>query len=221
MSIISNIADTSGTTKREEGEPVWFDADLGYKIKKTALSNGKGYWNSNRCEIYNSENIKLGEYIYLYCSMNKELFMPFEQDGKHYALYSEDYTVVSIMELPSCKKIASDSAGFCPVHFYVPEQAKGKFGFVAGCYWGDDSSWKIRFLDLSQITSGIIKNEDRFGYIQMPNDINSLKDAFNFDFYEDEHQWFSIKHESSFRLDRDYSEYNFSSPDSKQKKEEG
>lgn len=41
-------------------------------------------------------------------------------------------------------------------------------GFVAGCVWGDDSSWKIEYLDLSRADEGIIKREDRFGYIEMP-----------------------------------------------------
>jgi hypothetical protein len=43
------------------------------------------------------------------------------------------------------------------------------FGFVAGCIWGDDSSWKIEFLDLSEIASGVIKRDARFGYIEMPD----------------------------------------------------
>ena len=42
------------------------------------------------------------------------------------------------------------------------------FGFVAGCIWGDDSSWKIEFLDLSEIGNGVIKRDVRFGYIEMP-----------------------------------------------------
>jgi hypothetical protein len=42
-------------------------------------------------------------------------------------------------------------------------------GFIAGCVWGDDSSWKIQYLDLSRADEGIIKREERFGYIQLPN----------------------------------------------------
>lgn len=40
----------------------------------------------------------------------------------------------------------------------------GKFGYVCGCTWGDDHSWKVQFLDLSEISSGKIIREDRFGY---------------------------------------------------------
>lgn len=42
------------------------------------------------------------------------------------------------------------------------------FGFVAGCGWGDDSSWKIEFLDLSKAPEGTIKRDSRFGYIELP-----------------------------------------------------
>lgn len=51
-------------------------------------------------------------------------------------------------------------------------------GFVAGCIWGDDSSWKIEYLDLSKADEGIIKREARFGYIAMPAhlDLNKAVD---------------------------------------------
>jgi hypothetical protein len=78
--------------------------------------------------------------------------------------------------------------GFCPVGFYVPdwwdvhdgsiipgneywnndlEWPIGDFGFVWGCYWGDDSSWKIQYLDLHRINEGIIVRDERFGYVQL------------------------------------------------------
>jgi hypothetical protein len=33
--------------------------------------------------------------------------------------------------------------------------------------WGDDSSWKLQYLDLSQIRQGIIHRDDRFGYVEL------------------------------------------------------
>lgn len=42
------------------------------------------------------------------------------------------------------------------------------FGFVAGCVWGDDCSWKIEYLDLSEAANGIVKRDNRFGYIELP-----------------------------------------------------
>ena len=43
------------------------------------------------------------------------------------------------------------------------------FGFVAGCIWGDDSSWKLQYLDLSQAANGILRREERFGYVELPH----------------------------------------------------
>ncbi len=54
------------------------------------------------------------------------------------------------------------------------------FGFVAGCIWGDDSSWKIQYLDLSEADKGILRRDDRFGYIALPESM-SLKDAIYLD----------------------------------------
>lgn len=50
------------------------------------------------------------------------------------------------------------------------------FGFVAGCHWGDDSSWKIQYLDLSRAHQGVVKRDERFGYIVLPSRL-SLADA--------------------------------------------
>jgi len=58
--------------------------------------------------------------------------------------------------------------------------APGTFGFVCGCIWGDDSSWKIQFLDLSEISKGKLSRDDRFGYIQLLGSAEKLKDAFDF-----------------------------------------
>lgn len=43
------------------------------------------------------------------------------------------------------------------------------FGFVAGCFWSDDSSWKIQYLDLSRAEEGIISRTEKFGYIELPS----------------------------------------------------
>lgn len=57
------------------------------------------------------------------------------------------------------------------------------FGFIAGCVWGDDHSWKIQYLDLSEADKGIVKRDERFGYIELPKDIR-LKDAIDCDCFE-------------------------------------
>jgi len=117
-------------------------------------------------------------------------FEPFRQGGRDYALIAP-YTATSVMDLETGVIIADekpDSGGFCPVGFYVPdwhdvhdpsmipsarywstddEWPTGNFGFVWGCVWGDDTSWKIQHLDLSRITEGILVRDDRFGYVAL------------------------------------------------------
>ena len=52
------------------------------------------------------------------------------------------------------------------------------FGFVAGCVWGDDSSWKIQHLDLSQAHLGLLTRTPKFGYLELPEGLD-LKGAIH------------------------------------------
>jgi hypothetical protein len=40
-------------------------------------------------------------------------------------------------------------------------------GFVAGCHWGDDSSWKLEVFDLSRAADGVLHRTARFGHLQL------------------------------------------------------
>lgn len=76
------------------------------------------------------------------------------------------------------------------------------FGFVAGCHWGDDTSWKIQYFDLSEADKGILKRDDRFGYIELPENLK-LQTAINMDGYErnddNGNQYISIAVTNHFR----------------------
>ena len=153
-----------------------------YTVKTSKIDNGPKYWNYLLCEIF-QDDVKRGEYTRNYGSLYNT-FHPFRQNGKDYALYSDHYTASCVMSLPDCKKIAGEEPcghGFCPTDFYVPYDPPeednwifcdgsldGTFGFVSGCVWGDDCSWKIQYLDLSQIEQGIFKREEKFGYLELP-----------------------------------------------------
>jgi hypothetical protein len=122
-------------------------------------------------------------------------FEPFRQGDDMFALVSPHYTATSVLDLRTGEIIASeepDGRGFCPVGFYVPdwwdinsgrvlpgssmwrpadhEWPTGDFGFVWGCRWGDDSSWKVQYLDLSDVRAGILRRDDRFGYLPLATD---------------------------------------------------
>lgn len=169
------------------------------KVSKE-IDHGKKYWNTLEIvviekDINTSKEIQVGSYHRNYSNFF-DTFFHFRRGGKDYALYSEHYTATSVMELPSCKKIAGEDPacfGFCPVEFYVPKiydpetksyEKYSDIGFVAGCIWGDDSSWKVEVLNLSELEKGIIKRDDPFDYAPLPPKMK-LRDAIKEFFYED------------------------------------
>lgn len=48
-----------------------------------------------------------------------------------------------------------------------PVQYTG-FAFLAGCVWGDDSYWKLRYIDYSKVDERILTIDERFGYHPLP-----------------------------------------------------
>jgi hypothetical protein len=40
-------------------------------------------------------------------------------------------------------------------------------GFVAGCHWGDDNTWKLQVIDLSRAAEGILSRSARFGHLEI------------------------------------------------------
>ena len=173
---------------------VW---DSPYRIEKTNRLIKVGAWEYTDVKIF-LQNEEIGAYTLNYPSMPANLFHPFLARGKHYALYAKHYTCSSIMELPSCREVWTeqpDTYGFCPRGFAVPEPDvesgfDSQFGFMCGCVWGDDGSWKIRFLDLSKLETGVVTIDARFGYLELLADAESLKDAIELDYWAplgDEH----------------------------------
>jgi hypothetical protein len=168
-------------------------------VKHSPIPTKPGCWDYTLVEIFerNEDGVenKIGEYTRNYSSFY-DTFYPFIQNVKYYALVSIHYEGVSVIELPSCKVIASYNDGFCPVDFFVPfdeeyytkqdynkPKFNGMFGFVSGCVWGDDSlAWKLRYLDLSKIEKGIIIQEDKFGYHMLPS--GRLCDIIDMSCYE-------------------------------------
>lgn len=191
-----------------------------YSLYVTPIDNGKNYWNSLKVEILDSKTETiLGSYVRNYSSLY-DTFYPFEQDGKHYALYSKDYTATRVMSLPDCKDVCGEdrtSFGFCPTGYYVPaleddpdeyddEELErlvlGKMGFICGCVWGDDRAWKIQFLDLSLIREGKLVRDDRFGYIELPDNMK-LKDTIRFRYFNEKHPRVYITTAFKFPLDKE------------------
>lgn len=155
---------------------------------------------------------QIGHYERNYTSLFNT-FCPFFQNGREYALFSKEYTATRIMTLPDCKDIGGEESsgnGFCPTDYFVPGVGRGKFGFIAGCIWGDDWSWKIQYLDLSKVSKGIVIRDERFGYISLPKNMK-LRDAINMEDYfekgllkeypDEDCKIIEIAHSSIFNLD--------------------
>lgn len=150
-----------------------------YTVETEKIENAPGTWNSLQCTVL-GDGSRVGEYKRNYSSLYRSFF-PFTQDGKDYALYSPHYTASRVMELPSTKDLAGEepaSFGFCPVEFFVPYESvhkwtgfTGQWGFVSGCVWGDDSSWKLQMLDLREIAAGKLTRFDPFDYLELPEHI--------------------------------------------------
>ena len=165
-----------------------------YFVRGTRKENRPGTWPSTVVEVFRrasarGEPEKVAEYERNYGMLHT--FEPFRQGDREFALISPQYTGTSVMDLATGGVIAEEphsSTGFCPVGFYVPdwwdvhdesvipgsefwnadcEWPSGEFGFVWGCVWGDDSSWKVQYLDLNGIRDGAIRRDERFGYVEL------------------------------------------------------
>ena len=168
-----------------------------FSVQIVLRDHGQGVGQTARVDIYEGSDAaarQIGSYERNHAGWCAEAFAPFMLDGRWFALYAPDYTATRVMELPSCKDLGGEdptSHGFCPVDYYVPYDHPdvaaagdaGRFGFVAGCIWGDDSSWKIQHLDLSNASSGLLVRKEMFGYVAMASNALRLKDCVSLDGY--------------------------------------
>lgn len=58
-------------------------------------------------------------------------------------------------------------------------------GFVAGCVWGDDSSWKLQIFDLRRAAEGVLERDARFGHVELARG-KSLRDSVDFGHWKPE-----------------------------------
>jgi hypothetical protein len=154
-----------------------------YTTRLIEIENRPRGWSYLDVEILR-DGEKVGAYRRNYPNLY-DTFVPFRQNGVDYALYSPNYTASRLMRLPECVDIGGEephSGGFCPTGYYVPNDAAkgliGQWGFICGYLWGDDSSWKVQYLDLSEAARGILRREERFGYLEISRSL-PLRDAID------------------------------------------
>jgi len=75
------------------------------------------------------------------------------------------------------------------------------FGFLCGCVWGDDTSWKLRYIDLSQIPNKILAITDKFGYWELPE--GPLRSHIRMDGWEPGHDWVVLHKQEHINLKTD------------------
>jgi hypothetical protein len=164
-----------------------------YFVRGTPKENEPGAWASTIVEVFRRTegggSEKVCEYERNYGLLGT--FEPFRQGGREFALISPNYTGTSVLDLATGRVIAEEPAsphGFCPVGFYIPdwgdlhdgsiipgseywnagrEWPTGEFGFLWGCIWGNDGSWKVQYLDLTGIQDGVLRRDERFGYVEL------------------------------------------------------
>jgi hypothetical protein len=73
------------------------------------------------------------------------------------------------------------------------------FGFLCGCVWGDDTSWKIRYIDLSKIPNRILNITEKFGYWELPDNL-TLRQCIRMDGWEPGHDWIRLYRAESINL---------------------
>ncbi len=75
------------------------------------------------------------------------------------------------------------------------------FGFLCGCVWGDDTSWKLRYIDLSRIPEKVLSITDKFGYWELPN--KPLQECISMDGWEPGHDWVVLTRTEHINLKTD------------------
>jgi len=76
------------------------------------------------------------------------------------------------------------------------------FGFLCGCVWGDDTSWKLRYINLSKIPEKILSITDKFGYWELSNNL-TLRKSIRMDGWEPGHDWVILTRQESINLKTD------------------
>lgn len=73
------------------------------------------------------------------------------------------------------------------------------FGFLGGCVWGDDSSSKLRYIDLKRVPYKELDITEKFGYWEIPNKMN-VRDAVDMSGWEEAHHWIALSRMEHFNL---------------------
>lgn len=171
-----------------------------YRVETARVSNGPGHWDSCVGTVLDTAYQKPRVVATVTRDYPNFPYEPFRQGDRDYMLVAPHHTGTSVLDLATGEIVAAEpvaAGGFCPVGFHVPdwwdvhdgsilpgsqywqpeyEQPSGLYGFVWGCVWGDDSSWKVQHLDLSRVADGVLQRDDRYGYVPLATNSSTPPD---------------------------------------------
>jgi hypothetical protein len=84
----------------------------------------------------------------------------------------------------------------------TPEFVETKFcnfAFMCGCVWGDDTSWKLRYIELAGVPNKELLITEKFGYWELPTQ-STLRQCINMSSWEPEHDWIELTRMEHFNL---------------------
>lgn len=85
---------------------------------------------------------------------------------------------------------------------YVGTLKNCNFAFMAGCVWGDDTSWKLQYIDLSQVDKKILNITEKFGYFELPNNL-TLRQCVDMSNWEPDYEFVRLSNAKSFDLSKE------------------
>lgn len=123
-----------------------------YFVQCSSRPNRPGTWDSVHVQVFRrgsspEEGEQVGEYVRNYAML--QIFEPFRQQNRDFALISRSYTKAAVLDLASGAIIAEEDedgtpgSGFCPVGFYVPDWSDLHSGHVipGSEHWTTDYEW--------------------------------------------------------------------------------
>ena len=129
-----------------------------------------------------------GEKVENHLSVGERILWPGTQD----AAYWTEKVADAVPEEPKLHTICNPRISgltFCP------------FALVSGCVWGDDTSLKVEFIDLSGAGSGRIARDDRFGYLELSPSL-TLAESVHLYCWSPDNPVLSLSHATDFDLRR-------------------
>lgn len=73
------------------------------------------------------------------------------------------------------------------------------FGFLSGCVWGDDSSWKLKYVDLSRVPEKELSITEKFGHWVLPDSL-TLKECVTMTTWQPTSQIVNLIKTEAFKL---------------------